>query len=393
MPHQRYRFCETVLAKDLTFSPCVGVLGMRQVGKSTLLKRFAKRYGTFDDEAFLGEFRRDAKSLFVTPPFPFALDEIQKYPPAFDALKFAIDEHKIPGRFLISGSVRFSSRKGIRESLTGRLVTVNLLPFSLAECDGKPLGRFVEMALGKSGSRLVASLAPLQWVLEKNILRYLEHGGMPGICFGRDSSIRGRYFTAHLDTLFGRDIHLIRQTNLTVATLTVLMRGLAAIQGVPVNLAALARVANTSIPTVKHMLAAFEGLFLIRPYGKTYYVEDPGLARSLYHSGDRLDRQGMIEALFHELRAQINYRPALNASLSPYTTRGGVSVPFVVTTPSGVMLAIAVDDMPFPSEKSLKSLTWFRKSYPKAKVLVLCRRDDAVTTTNGTLCLPWTWVF
>jgi len=366
---------------------------MRQIGKSTLLKHFSKRYYTFDDDAFAGEFQRNAQVLLTLPHFPLAIDEIQKHPPAFDALKYAIDNHKVPGRFLISGSVRFASRKAIRESLTGRVMTINLLPMSLAECHQKALSRFIEKALQRSDKSLTDSIKRAQWTSENTLLKYAEQGGMPGICFARDQPLRKRYFESHLDTLLGRDIQLIRRTSLSVLTLLRLFRELAALQGSPINLAALARNANTSIPTLKNTLEAFEGLFLIRPYGETYYIEDLGLSHFVHRGSDLLDRKSMIKILFHEFRTQLNLTQNLSADMQPYSTRGGIDIPFVITTADSQTLAIAVDDSEDPSEKSLKGLTWFCKKNPTAKKLILCRRKEPITMTNGTLCLPWTWVF
>lgn len=378
----------------MSFSPCVALVGMRQVGKSTLLRRIAKQYKTFDDDAFLGEFQRNSRSILATPPFPIAVDEIQKHPSAFDAIKFAIDNRKVPGRFLISGSVRFASRRNIRESLTGRVVTINLLPMSFAECHGKPLSHFIEDAAQKAPGPLVHTLSSkVRWTTESTLAQYARHGGLPGICFARDPVVRRRYFESHLDTLFARDIHLIRRTSLASPTLIGLLREIERTQGSPLNMAALARGANTSIPTVKETLSAFEGLFLIRRYGKTYYVEDMGLGYFLREQSIEFNRQTMIKILFHEFTTQLNYTPTMSAEIKPYTTRGGVDVPFVITTSNGHTLAIGIDEGELPSEKSTKGLTWFRKRYPKSKALVLCRRQDAMTMMNGILCLPWTWVF
>jgi predicted AAA+ superfamily ATPase len=393
MSHFRVRFAEKILIKDMSFSPCVAVVGMRQVGKSTLLKGVAKQYNTFDDEVFLGEFQRNSRSLLVTPPFPMAIDEIQKYAPAFDALKFAVDNHRVPGRFLISGSVRFASRKNIRESLAGRVVTINLLPMTLAECHQRPLSKFVEITHQKTPKSLAQIIAKSQWATETHLRHYSQRGGLPGICFARDPAVCRRYFEAHLDTLFARDIHLIRRTNLGVTTLIGLLKEIERRQGLALNMAELARGANTSIPTVKETLAAFEGLFLIRPYGQTYYVEDLGLGYSLCNEPLELSRKTLIKILFHELRSQINYASRVFVQMKPYKTRGGVDVPFVIEASDQSRVAIGVDDGAIPSEKTLKGLTWFCKRYPKAKVLVLCRRKDAVTTANGIACLPWTWVF
>ena len=55
MPHLRDRILEKTIRKDLTWSSVVSVLGMRQVGKSTLSRQLGQSYMTLDAE----ETRRD----------------------------------------------------------------------------------------------------------------------------------------------------------------------------------------------------------------------------------------------------------------------------------------------------------------------------------------------
>ena len=263
---------------------------------------------------------------------------------------------------------------------------------TLAECHNRSLSTFVAKSLQAAPQNLVTFLEKKSWARETELMRYMLHGGLPGICFSRDDMIRRRYFTAPLDTLLSRDIRLIRKINLSVPTLLHLLKELAAHQGTPVNMTALARQVHSSVPTIIQILRAFEGLFLIRAYGKTFFIEDLGLKNFLVHSDDAMTRQNMIQILFQELRAQINYAATFSASMAPYATRGGVDVPFVISTNQNT-LAIAVDDRDVPTEKSLKSLTWFKKKHKKANVLLLCRCEKAFTTTSGVLCLPWTWVF
>jgi predicted AAA+ superfamily ATPase len=55
---------------------------------------------------------------------PLIIDEVQKAPHLFDAIKHAVDQKKIPGTFYLTGSSTFSSKIGIRESLTGTPVSI-----------------------------------------------------------------------------------------------------------------------------------------------------------------------------------------------------------------------------------------------------------------------------
>ena len=57
-------------------------------------------------------------------------------PELFPALKEFVRLHKKPGQFLLTGSVRFSSRKANGESLTGRIVTIKIPPLGSGEING-----------------------------------------------------------------------------------------------------------------------------------------------------------------------------------------------------------------------------------------------------------------
>src|SRR3954447_26294818 len=111
MPHLRERYVTSRLKKSLTFSPIVGLLGQRQVGKTTLLEELAASYSTFDREGDLLEAERNPEIFLQNRKAPFGIDESQICPRLFPALKEEVRKNKKPGQYLISGSVRFTSRK------------------------------------------------------------------------------------------------------------------------------------------------------------------------------------------------------------------------------------------------------------------------------------------
>lgn len=364
---------------------------MRQVGKSTLLRKFSASHHSFDDEEFLRKFERSAKTYLDQKNIPIALDEVQKFPPAFDALKFSIDSFNRPGRFLISGSVRFSSRRQIRESLTGRIALAELMPLTLAECHERKASVFLDLVLTKSDEGLTRHLKKHAWASETQIMHYLKTGGLPGICFKREETVRWQLLQNHLDTLLGRDIHLIVNTKLTTDKLRRVVSALAREQGLPVSYTKLARLASVSVPTIQNLLFALQGLFLIRSYGKTFYLEDAGLSHALHATGDTFQHLDMVRYLYYELRTQ-NGLSSKRRQIEPFTTRGGMDVPFVVSSGRGHRVAISVDEAEYPSDKSIKSLVWYRKRFPQTRLIVLTRATSARTLVSGVLCLPWTWV-
>lgn len=393
MTHQRQRFIEDDIKKALSYSPCVGLLGMRQVGKTTLLKKFSRTYFTFDSPDFSFEFERRSASLIEQAKIPIALDEIQKLPAAFDVVKYHADRVKRMGRFLLSGSVRFSSRKQIRESLTGRIVLIEILPLSLAECHNKACNVFLKMAVDTPNERIIGQLKKKAWAHDLDVLHYLKSGGLPGICFRRDEKIRHELMANHLDTLLGRDIHLVRQTNISLATLKQFLLQIARRQYETFSMSQIAHLVGVSHVTAQRLIEAMEALFLIRRHGSYFFIEDTGVSNHLnpiVNLGSKID---ILRAIYHELRFQFQIYLRNLASFGSYATRGGIDVPFFVQHRNGSKLAIAVSEDALPTNKILKSLTWLKKKHPETRCFVLCQNNEPLITSNDVLCLPWLWIF
>jgi hypothetical protein len=154
MPHTRPRHLESRIRQALTWSPSVSLVGMRQSGKTTLVKRMCPGYLSFDDDALVGATEAGNWDQFLGQPRPLALDEVQKAPRVFSRFKLWIDERRRPGQFVLTGSVRFLSRRAIRESLTGRTALLELLPLTVAEAHGRPLANAVSRLLKLDDSTL-----------------------------------------------------------------------------------------------------------------------------------------------------------------------------------------------------------------------------------------------
>ncbi|MDZ7793814.1 MAG: ATP-binding protein [Spirochaetia bacterium] len=115
--------------------------GPRQVGKTTLLKRYMSehhpdvQYRTGDDLVFANDIGRCDLHLLrsmVEPDSLFAIDEAQKIPEIGRALKLIVDN--IPGvQVIVTGSSSFDLAHRTGEALTGRKTVCMLYPVSLQE--------------------------------------------------------------------------------------------------------------------------------------------------------------------------------------------------------------------------------------------------------------------
>src|SRR5262249_24032128 len=159
------------------------------------------------------------------------IDECQLAPPLFPALKLWVQKRKKPGQFLLSGSVRFTSRKAIRESLTGRISTVELFPFVLSEIRQDNLPDFLCRALEApsfTGFHVGPALSTAdRRSRQRDYEKYLELGGLPGLCFVREQRSRDRLLQDLLRTILDRDLRLVYETSLPFSDLNALCSELA----------------------------------------------------------------------------------------------------------------------------------------------------------------------
>jgi len=401
MPHHRKRYIYSKLVKDLSWSPIVSLVGMRQSGKTTLLRELSKDYLSLDEDQVLNDFLEANWSRLDVLKSPIGIDECQKVPKLFDRVKFLVDKKKTPGQFILTGSVRFLSKSQIRESLTGRTSVLELLPMILSETLEIPMSSFLKCILETNSSELQKKIEKIPArSSDKNILNFLLKGGMPGIAFKRDVSIQNRQWNLHLQTLLSRDIKLLLNTRLSLSRLLSLFRELVMNQGNPTNHSSLARLVGISVPSVGKLLHAMEGLFLIRSVGDTYYCEDQGLASHVLGYNNTSDSLSEVEIfhlrrlVFQELFAQISYGPGLDSDvqLKNYRTRGGIDIPFLIESKASP-IAICVDNEDLPSEKSLKTLTWFKKKKPTAKTFILYTGKEVIETHSNHLCIPIDKIF
>src|SRR5882724_12687600 len=134
---ERRRHQETV-AGLLQRHPVVGILGARQVGKTTLAQQLAAQYDGdsffFDledptDQARLAEpmlALRDLRGLIV-------IDEVQRRPELFPVLRVLADRREMPARSLVLGSASPQLLQQTSESLAGRIFYHDLGGFDLDE--------------------------------------------------------------------------------------------------------------------------------------------------------------------------------------------------------------------------------------------------------------------
>lgn len=118
--------------------PVVGVLGPRQVGKTTLARDFAANLGgsvTFFDLEEQEDLSRLAEPALALRELEglVVIDEVQQRPELFPALRVLADRPRSRSRFLLLGSASPELLRQTSESLAGRIAYHELTGFALDE--------------------------------------------------------------------------------------------------------------------------------------------------------------------------------------------------------------------------------------------------------------------
>lgn len=134
------------LSQLLRRGPVVGLLGARQVGKTTLTRELAARrkgpttFFDLEDPRDLAQLDEPTLALEGLRGL-VVLDEIQHRPEIFPVLRVLADRPRTPARFLVLGSASPALLRQSAESLAGRIAYHELGGFDLEEVGAESLDR------------------------------------------------------------------------------------------------------------------------------------------------------------------------------------------------------------------------------------------------------------
>lgn len=369
MAHLRSRGITASFLKKLKQWPVVSVFGPRQCGKSTFLRELAFRAGQSTyyslDKSAVKDRVKSNPELFLKSfeKSPLILDEAHKVPQLFDEIKAQVDENLIPGRFVLTGSVEFSQKVGVFESLTGRVGSIHMDSLTLAE----------------TLSKQKFSLHEIQF--------YLERGGMPVACFLRDAEMRLEYWEQWLEKLTRQDIKQFSQGRLSSDLSLQILQKIAVLP--EPNAAYIASALKVDTRRINTHLEALAALFVIHPVypeasstGKTrWYPYDCGLA---YFLGGSLNRRFEAYFLHHQRNTEM-IRTGHRLRICFYRNLKGNGAEFSV---AGTLYKVV--ETPVPSKHQIMTAEALRKKFPEKRVIFLCATDEqSYLITRGIRAVPW----
>lgn len=379
MPHQRKRHLSLLFKSFENHSPLLGVFGHRQVGKTTFLEEKSKKYLTFDDQETLLEAEKDPKKFLEThKTHLIGIDECQMVPKLFYALKERVRINKRPGQFILSGSVRFFSRQAIKETLTGRIANMELIPLTLSEMANLPPIESIFNILDKNEiTPLLNFSSKLSFKERSDLIRkYFERGGLPGICFIRDHKKRVDQISTSLRTILDRDLKLVYPTTLSYFQILNFSQVLAKYEGIPINEALFKRETGISSVTQKKLIHALEAIFMIRllklegdNVGVIPVFEDQAESQFLAGGNEEL-RMPWVYLIYRNLRETIFYNSGVFGEFFQFQTRGGAKIPLALRIKNQVVgFDYCAGEV--PSRSQLASAHSFLGRYNNSKIIFL----------------------
>jgi len=354
-------------------TPVVFLQGPRQAGKTTLTESlrsagYDASYVTLDDTLTLKAALDDPDGFIAGLPERVVIDEVQRAPDLFRAIKASVDRRRKPGRFLLTGSAQALVLPKVAESLAGRMEVLTLWPFSQGEIEGRPEG-FIDACFAPEFPlpRLRAEGWP---ALAERVAR----GGFPAVMARATGARRTAWFEAYVQTILARDVRELANVA-GLRELPTLLR-LAATRAMGLlNFADLGRDATMPTTTLARYWAMLEAVFLVgslRPWSANLgqrMVKAPKVAFGdsglLCHlldldaarlRGDALMAGAALEAFVAgELTRQRGWSE-IRASLFHYRNHDQQEVDFVLEDPRGRLVGIEVKKTASPGGHDFKGL-------------------------------------
>ncbi len=384
--------------------PVIVLTGARQVGKSTMLRNefsdFA--YLTLDDYDILQRALLDPMGLFKDKD-RIVIDEAQRAPNIFHAIKLAVDTDK-KRHFILSGSCNLLLMHSITESLAGRALYFEMLPITYGEAQG--------IITPTNFSRLWANDFAERGQIVDTVdpLTLLQRGFMPPVLALKDHSQVLLWFEGYVKTYLERDLRDLSQVD-SLIDFRKVMQVLALRTGNVLNQAEVAKDSGTShatthryiklleVSNIVHRLPAFFSNRTRRlvKSPKVFYI-DPAISIFLsgYYDMEGLGKSRELGSYF-ETMVYLHLKGLAElstpkVSLHYWRTTVGKEVDFVLEY-GRKLLAFEVKMTQEPSTRDIKNLLVFMEDYPETLLGICLHSGNEIKWLHSKiLAVPWWWI-
>jgi len=361
------RHLASVIAERLEEEPVVVLTGARTVGKSTLLRECARRAGVgvhdLDDLETRAQVRLDPAAFVRGVTGLVCLDEFQHEPDLLAAIKAELNTDLRPGRFLLTGSTRYSALPQASQSLAGRVHVVTMWPLSQGELAGRR-ERFLERLFDDGPSLVEAAGRVSRPDTRTDYERRVLAGGFPIPMQRATAASRARWYSDFVTTVIERDVLEIRRVRRR-QVLPPILRKLAAQTAGLLNVAAVAGALSLDAKTTGDFVELLEAVHLVHrvpAFGRALsarlaakpkiHLVDTGLgAAMLGVTESKLAARGpsaltefghLLETFaVNEILKQAEWSP-VTASFGHLRTKEGVEVDLVAETADGRVAGIQI---------------------------------------------------
>jgi predicted AAA+ superfamily ATPase len=397
------------LAEALSDTPVVVVNGARQSGKSTLVQApgsftgGARRYLTLDDAAVFNAAQSDPAGFINGLAGAVTVDEVQRVPALFLAIKAAVDRQRQPGQFLLTGSADVMLLPGIADSLAGRMEVLSLWPLSCAEAADSALVNRAEVMFAADWSALKVPACE-----RGELIQQLTAGGFPDARARASTRRREAWFDSYVQAVLQRDVRDLAQIE-QLTEVPNLLRLLAARSASLLNFAELSRSAGLAQSTLKRYFALLEMLFLVvrlPPWERNaskrlvkapkVFLPDTGLLGYLLGTTPESLASsaglpgGLVETfVLTELLKHVSFsQPRL--SLWHYRTQNHIEVDFILENRQGHITGIEVKASATVDSRDFKGLRHLQETEPALfqQGIVLYTGRELVPFGKGLWAVP-----
>jgi predicted AAA+ superfamily ATPase len=360
----------------------VAIVGPRQSGKTTLCKSvFPQKiyislenpdtleFAKTDPRGFLGQFKNGA-----------ILDEIQRAPHLFSYLQQILDETKMKGLFILTGSNNFLLQENITQTLSGRIAYLQLLPLSLQE-------------LRDSNK------------MKLNYPWHILNGGYPEVITKRINPVD--WYAGYISTYVERDVRQLKNIN-NLSQFMKLLKLCAGRTGQILNLTSLSNDCGIDQKTVAAWLSVLQSsyiVYLLKPYHANFnkqvikapklYFYDTGVASSLLGISSSKQiithaaKGGLFENMIVSELLKERFNSGATDNLHFWRDKTGTEVDIVLDK-AGKLTAIELKAGETISQDFFKGIKYFAalNTKPIQKILVYGGKEEQ-KRSNGIVVKPW----